>query len=245
MISRGPRPCGYRSPISGCGAPGTCRRSPSACSRCSASSSPSMAMTRSIWSSIPSLVSHSAQSSAWILLWLSVTVIARSGSALRSAYSRIVIDVQAPSPASKKSYRPGAGVRAAGRGRLVGEQMMRPDGDRLLELAVAGFAHHDVARRSAGVAGRLRAAGCRDSASAQAAMHVGGIGGIGSVAQQMIRARQRDKTLGMPGRDENAGRVVDADGVVGRRVHHQQRLVQVGDRDPSDCARRCRREMRA
>ena len=32
--------------------------------RCSASSAPSMAMTRSIWSSIPALVSHSAQSSA-------------------------------------------------------------------------------------------------------------------------------------------------------------------------------------
>ena len=42
--------------------------------RCSASSAPSIAITRSNWSSIPTRVSHSAQSSAWILLCDSVTV---------------------------------------------------------------------------------------------------------------------------------------------------------------------------
>ena len=45
----------------------------------------------------------------------------------------------------------------------------------------------------------------------------------------MIGARQRHKTLGMLGRDENIGGVVDPDGVVGRRMHDQQRLVQLGD----------------
>ena len=49
------------------------------------------------------LVSHSAQSSAWILLCFSVTVTRSSGSDLRSAYIRMVIDVQAPRPASTKS----------------------------------------------------------------------------------------------------------------------------------------------
>ena len=42
-------------------------------------------------------------SSAWILLWLSVTVTRSSGRDLRSAYIRIVIEVQAPSPASTYS----------------------------------------------------------------------------------------------------------------------------------------------
>ena len=45
----------------------------------------------------------------------------------------------------------------------------------------------------------------------------------------MIRICQRDEALGMLGRDKNARRVVDADGIVGRRMHDQQRLVQFGD----------------
>ena len=45
----------------------------------------------------------------------------------------------------------------------------------------------------------------------------------------MIGAGERDKALGMLGGDEDLGGVVDADGVVGRRMHDQQRLVQVGD----------------
>ena len=35
---------------------------------------------------------------------------------------------------------------AADGGWLVGQKMMRPDGDGILELAVAGFADHDEAR---------------------------------------------------------------------------------------------------
>ena len=33
----------------------------------------------------------------------------------------------------------------------------------------------------------------------------------------------------MFGRHENAGGIVDPDGIVGRRMHDQQRLVQFGD----------------
>ena len=45
----------------------------------------------------------------------------------------------------------------------------------------------------------------------------------------MIRARQRHKALGMLGRDENVRGIVDPDRVVGRRMHDQQRLVQLCD----------------
>ncbi len=45
----------------------------------------------------------------------------------------------------------------------------------------------------------------------------------------MIGVRQRHETLGMLGGEEDIGGVVDADGVVGRRVHDQQRLVQLCD----------------
>ncbi len=45
----------------------------------------------------------------------------------------------------------------------------------------------------------------------------------------MVGAGERDEALGMLGRAENMRGVVDADGVVGRRVEHQQRLAQGGE----------------
>src|SRR5262245_53394670 len=53
--------------------------------RCSASSAPRNVMARSMRSIIPSLVSQSSQSAAWMRAWLSSTVTRSSGSALRSA----------------------------------------------------------------------------------------------------------------------------------------------------------------
>src|SRR6516162_5183030 len=53
--------------------------------RCSASSAPGNVMARSMRSIIPSLVSQSSQSAAWIRPWRSSTVTRSSGSALRSA----------------------------------------------------------------------------------------------------------------------------------------------------------------
>ena len=45
----------------------------------------------------------------------------------------------------------------------------------------------------------------------------------------MVRSLQRDEALGMLRRQENSARIVDADGVVGRRMEHEQRLVQIRD----------------
>ena len=119
-----------------------------------------------------------------------------------------------------KIIRAGPAVLAAGGNGLIGQHAMRPDGNGLLEFAVAGFANHDVARRFTGIDRLLR----RDRieiAGDPCGDDVGHIGGIALVAQQMIRACQRHKTLGMLGRDEDAGCIVDADGVVGRRMHDQ------------------------
>ena len=115
----------------------------------------------------------------------------------------MVIDVQAPRPASTKSYGPGSAVLAAGGNGLIRQHLMRPDGDRLLEFAVAGFAHHDVARRFAEIGRWLRRDGI-DIALGPGGDDVGDIGGVALAAQQMIGARQRDKALGMLGRDEDA-----------------------------------------
>src|SRR6266481_1598163 len=70
--------------------------------RCSWVSRPANSRSLSMWSSIPSLVSQSAQSAACILLWRSLTVTTSSGQLLRRAYSATVIEVQAPKAASSK-----------------------------------------------------------------------------------------------------------------------------------------------
>jgi len=125
--------------------------------------------------------------------------------------------------------RPRAAIRAADRDRLVGEQMMRPDDDVVLVFAVAGFAHHDIARRSIGYSRGLLRRGRIEITYDPGSDQNGDINSVTLPAQKMIAIRQRYETLGMFGRDENPRRIVDADGVVGRRVHDQQRLVQLGD----------------
>jgi SAM-dependent methyltransferase len=71
--------------------------------RCSELSAPRRLSSVSIRSSLPSLVSQSAQSAAWIFVWLRVTLTASSGHCLRRAYSATVMEVQAPSAASNRS----------------------------------------------------------------------------------------------------------------------------------------------
>ena len=45
----------------------------------------------------------------------------------------------------------------------------------------------------------------------------------------MIGVVQGDEALGMSGRHEDGGSVVDADDLVQRRMHHQQRAFQAAD----------------
>ena len=122
--------------------------------------------------------------------------------------------------------RPKPGVLAAGRNRLIGQQMVWPHRDGLLEFAVAGLTNHHAARRLSSV-GNLLGRDRIEVARGPRGDDVGDVGGIASLGQQVIRARQRHEALGVLGRDKDTGRIVDADGIVGRRVHDQQRLVQL------------------
>ena len=58
---------------------------------------------------------------------------------------------------------------------------------------------------------------------------MGDIAGVARQAQEMIGAGQRNEAFGMFGGQEDLAGIVDADGVVGRRMKHQERLVQIGD----------------
>src|SRR5439155_9178270 len=78
----------------------------SSLARCCSVSSPATVISLSIRSSMPCAVSHSAQSSAWILEWRRRTVTPLTGHPFLRAYSAIVMDVQAPRPASSRSYGP-------------------------------------------------------------------------------------------------------------------------------------------
>ena len=124
--------------------------------------------------------------------------------------------------------RSGAGVLAANRDRFIGQHAVRPQRDSLLQFAVAGFAHHDVARGRAGL-DRGRDDIRLDIALGPCSNDVGGIGRVGLAAQEMVGAGERDKAFWVPGGDEDLGGVFDADGVVGRRMHDQQCLVQCFD----------------
>ena len=139
----------------------------------------------------------------------------------------MVIEVQAPSPASTKSYGPGpvssppaatgssASIRCGPIETVCWNLLSRVSRTTTLRGASPGSA---ACSERDGI----------EIARGPGGDDVGDIGGIAPFAQQMIRAGQRDKTLGMLGGDEDARGVVDADGVVGRRMHDQQRLVQVG-----------------
>ncbi len=71
--------------------------------RCSALKGPSNRTSRSILSSMPSRVSHSEQSAAYIFECRSQTVTLSNGQFLFRAYIPTVIEVQEPRAASKKS----------------------------------------------------------------------------------------------------------------------------------------------
>ncbi len=47
------------------------------------------------------------------------------------------------------------------------------------------------------------------------------------VAQEMVGIRERHEALGMSCGNENPRCILDADGVIGRRMHDEQRLVQM------------------
>src|SRR5579864_1081732 len=61
-------------------------------------------ISASIWSSVPCLVSHAAQSSAWIFECTNRTCTLRRGHCFRSAYMRRVILVHAPRADNSNSY---------------------------------------------------------------------------------------------------------------------------------------------
>ncbi len=71
--------------------------------RCSAVKGPSNRTSRSILSSIPSVGSHSAQSTAYIFECRSQTVTRFNGQFFFRAYIPTVIEVQEPRAASRKS----------------------------------------------------------------------------------------------------------------------------------------------
>ena len=75
--------------------------------RCSAVKGPSNRTSRSILSRIPSVISHSEQSTAYIFECRSQTVTLSKGQFFFRAYIPTVIEVQEPRAASKKSYGDG------------------------------------------------------------------------------------------------------------------------------------------
>ena len=176
---------------------------------------------------MPSRVSHSAQSSAWIFLCLQ-----RHRDAIERQRFAVGIHPHRHRGAGAKArqheiIRPGPGVLAAGGDGFVGQHLVRPDVTVCWNCRRGSRAprHCAVLRRVRGRLGRKRF----DIAFGPGGDDVGDIGGIALVAEQMIGAGQRHETLGMLGGDEDIGGVVDPDGVVGRRMHDQQRLVQFGD----------------
>ena len=72
--------------------------------RCSVSSAPSSAISRSMTVSRVSRASHAAQSSTCTREWRRRTVTRWSGHCFRRAYIAMVIDVQDPSEARSRSY---------------------------------------------------------------------------------------------------------------------------------------------
>ena len=233
------------SPTSACDAPDICRRSPSTACAARRRARRRWPITRSIWSSMPSFVSHSSQS-----LCVDLAVLQRHRDALQR--QRFAVGIDAAWSWTCRRRAPRAGNRKA-RDRYPRRRRRAarrpacwcgPIATRLLELAVAGFLHHDL--RAAPRRPRRPAAARRDRCSARPGRdHFGDIGGIAALAQQMIGAGQRDEALRVLCGHENAGGVVDADGVVGRRMHDQQRLVQFVRPARSGCARRHRRGIRA
>ena len=115
-------------------------------------------------------------------------------------------------------------VEAAVLDRLVGQQAMFAEDDLLLKLAAPRFPHRDGAgrciSRELGIDRHIEIAigPGRDDAR-----HVDG---VACAADEMVGAGERNETFRMFCREKDLAGIVDADGVVGRRMKHQQRLVQ-------------------
>ena len=133
--------------------------------------------------------------------------------------------MQAPSPASRRSYGPGPEFEPADLDRFVGQKPVRPAQDLLLEFSIAGFAHKHSANLDLRVAALDR---LLEISLGPGGDHVRHIDRVALLAQQVIGAGERNETLGMFGRGEDPRRIVDAHGVVGRRMEYQQRLAQSG-----------------
>ena len=99
---------------------------------------------RSIWSSMPSLVSHSAQSSR---MDLAVPQCHRGAFERKRFPVRIKPHGHGRAGAEPREHEiigSGSGILAAGGNGLIRQQMMRADRHRVLEFAGAGLAHHDL-----------------------------------------------------------------------------------------------------
>ena len=97
--------------------------------------------------------------------------------------------------------------------------------DLLLEASGAGFlhGHSGFARQVAPDVNDV------EIALGPGADHVGDIGGIAAPAQEVIGPGKRDEAFRMLRRSEDVGCIFDAHDVVGRRMEHQQGLVQGAD----------------
>ena len=173
---------------------------------------------------LPSFVSHSSQSCAWIF---------RVGERDRGPHQRqllvLGVDPQrhrraGAEPRQQEIVGRRPGIEPAGGDRLVGGQPVRAGRDRLLEFAAVRLASPSAAAlrcrprpRGGRDSGRPR----RQSRSRHRARR--------SFGEQVIGTGERDEALRMLGGREDVRGVVDADGVVGRRMEDQQRLAQLGD----------------
>src|SRR5262249_61192005 len=94
-----------------------------------------------------------------------------------------------------------AAVEPADLDRLVGQEMMRANRDRLLEAALTGFANDD----GVGIVRRFgRELRYVEIALGPGAEDVGDICRVAAAAQEVIGAGERDEAFGMLGRGEDA-----------------------------------------
>ena len=112
--------------------------------------------------------------------------------------------------------------------RLIRQQAMFAADDLLLELAAPRLVHGNDARL--GVFRQFRIVdGHVEIAIGPCRNHPRHIDGVAGAAEEVVGAGERDEAFGMLRRQKDMARIVDADGVVGRRMEDQQRLVQGTD----------------
>ena len=144
-----------------------------------------------------------AQSLAWILSCRKRTSTRSSGTSLRSAYRRRVIDVQAPS--AGKQIVVGAGPVSRPPATLAGSSARsswRPTRDALGEASLPVSA----TTTSPGHRASARRPRARQVAACPGGQHLGDVDRIGAAGQQMIGVVERDEALGMLGGGEDVGR---------------------------------------